>query len=55
MFAYMEELDGYRVLSHDYDINGELESESRLQAARKEKMDSTMFEPPAGYQQRTLQ
>jgi hypothetical protein len=55
MFAYMEELDGYPVLSHDYDINGELESESRLQAARKEKIDAAMFEPPAGYQQRTLQ
>jgi hypothetical protein len=55
MFAYMEELDGYPVLSHDYDINGELESESRLQAARKQKIEPAMFEPPAGYQQSTLQ
>jgi hypothetical protein len=55
MFAYMEELDGYPVLSHDYDVNGEIESESRLQAARKQKIGSSMFEPPVGYQQKTLQ
>lgn len=55
MFAYMEELGGYPVLSRDYDIDGRVESESRLQAARSEKISPTMFEPPPGYQQLELQ
>lgn len=55
MFTYMEELDGYPVLSHDFDESGEILSESRLKAARKQKIEATMFEPPSGYQQQSLQ
>jgi hypothetical protein len=55
MFTYMEELDGYPVLSHDYDFDGKVVSESRLKAARKEKIGAAMFEPPAGYLQQSLQ
>lgn len=55
MFAYMKELGGYPVLSRDYDINGRVESESRLQAARSEKISSALFEPPPGYQQLALE
>lgn len=55
MFAYMEELGGYPVLSRDYDTDGRLLSESRLQSARSEKISPSMFEPPPGYQQLDLQ
>ncbi len=55
MFAYMEELGGYPVLSRDYDLNGRIESESRLQAARSEEISASLFEPPPGYQQLELQ
>lgn len=55
MFAYMEELGGYPVLSRDYDVDGRMESESRLQAARSEKISPSMFEPPPAYQQLELQ
>ena len=55
MFAYMEELDGYPVLSRDYDASGKLESESRLTGARSEKIGSSLFEPPPTYQQLALQ
>lgn len=55
MFAYMEELNGYPVLSRDYDPDGSIVTESRLKAARKEKFGPAMFEPPAGYQQQSLQ
>jgi hypothetical protein len=54
MFAYMEELGGYPVLSRDYDVNGRLESESRLQAARSENISASLFDPPPGYQQLEL-
>jgi hypothetical protein len=54
MFAYMEELGGYPVLSRDYDSNGRLESESRLQAARSEKISAALFDPPPGYLQLEL-
>jgi hypothetical protein len=55
MFAYMEELGGYPVLSRDYDANGRVESESRLQAARSENISVSLFDPPPGYQQLELQ
>lgn len=55
MFAYMEELGGYPVLSRDYDVNGRLESESRLQSARSEEISASLFDPPTGYQQLEMQ
>ena len=55
MFGYMQELDGYPVLSRDYDATGEVESESRLTAARSEKIGDSFFDAPASYLQRPLQ
>jgi hypothetical protein len=55
MFDYMEELGGYPVLSHDYDLEGKLESESRLRAARSEKISPALFDPPPSYKQLELQ
>lgn len=55
MFAYMEELGGYPVLSRDYDASGRVESESRLEVARSEKINASLFDPPPGYQQLALQ
>jgi hypothetical protein len=55
MFAYMKKLNGYPVLSRDFDVDGNLENESRLTSARSEDIPSSMFEAPASYQQRALQ
>jgi hypothetical protein len=55
MFAYMKELDGYPVLAREYDVDGVLESESRLVAARNEPISPSVFEAPATYLQHPLQ
>ena len=56
LFAYMDELDGYPVLSRDYDAAGQLKMESRLKSAGKlEEVNPALFEPPNGYRQQSLQ
>lgn len=55
MFAYMEELHGYPVLSRDYDATGKLTMESRLQSAGHAEIPESLFEPPNGYTQQALQ
>lgn len=55
MFAYMRELEGYPVLSRDYDAAGELQTESRLRSAGHVDLSPELFEPPASYRQQALQ
>ena len=56
LFAYMEELGGYPVLSRDYDSEGRLQLESRLKSAGHVEINpAIMFKPPNGYQQGALQ
>jgi len=55
MFAYMRELEGYPVLSRDYDAAGELKTESRLRTAGHVDLNPELFEPPSAYRQQALQ
>ena len=54
LFGYMDELDGYPVLSRDYDSAGNIVYESRLMGSRHEDVDPDVFSRPAGYQERSL-
>jgi hypothetical protein len=54
LFQHMRELDGYPVLSREFDDEGRLESESRLKSARSSDIDAALFDPPQGYRQRDL-
>lgn len=55
MFGYMDELDGYPVLSRDFDAAGQLTMESRLQSSGHVEVNPLLFEPPHGYLQQSLQ
>lgn len=54
MFQHMRELDGYPVMSRDYDESGALRMETRLTSASREDVDPYMFNPPEGYQAQTM-
>lgn len=54
MFEHMQELDGYPVLSREFDEAGKLVSESILKAADSEDIDAAAFEPPADYRKKQL-
>jgi Domain of unknown function (DUF4412) len=54
LFRHMQELDGYPVLSREFDEDGSLESESRLKSAKSADIDPALFNPPQGYQQKDI-
>ena len=54
LFRHMKELEGYPVLSREFDDDGSLESESRLKSARSADIDQALFNPPQGYKQKDL-
>jgi hypothetical protein len=49
LFAHMRELDGYPVLSREFDDLSEVESESILKSAKTRTFDAAFFSPPEGY------
>ena len=51
LFAHLEELDGYPVLTREFDSGGEITSESVLKSAVTADLDPSLFEPPAGYRE----
>ncbi|MEX2494863.1 MAG: DUF4412 domain-containing protein [Woeseia sp.] len=54
MFRNMRELDGYPVVTREYDASGKLESESRLVSSSTEDLDADLFEPPQDYRRQKL-
>ena len=54
LFQHMRELDGYPVLTREFDDAGGLESESRLKSATTRDIDPSFFDPPQGYRQKDL-
>ena len=54
LFRHMRELEGYPVLSREFDETGRLESESRLKSAKSSDIDPSLFSPPQGYRQKDL-
>lgn len=54
IFAHMQELDGYPVLTRELDEAGEVASETVLQSANTRNLDASLFEPPADYAEMNL-
>ena len=54
LFGYMDELDGYPVLSRDYGDDGVAEFESRVISSKETDIDPAVFAMPEGYQQQSL-
>lgn len=51
LFAHMRELDGYPVVTREFDENGKVESETVLKSATSRDIDPGLFDPPAEYEQ----
>jgi hypothetical protein len=51
LFAHMRELDGYPVVTREFDENGKVESETVLQSATSKDIDPELFNPPPEYKQ----
>jgi hypothetical protein len=54
ILAHMQELDGYPVLTREFDDSGDLESETILTSATTEDLEPALFSPPAGYSEMNL-
>lgn len=54
VFAEMAEIDGFPVVTRDFDDDGSLDSETSLRSARRRTLDPDAFEPPAGYKRRSM-
>lgn len=54
VFEHMKELGGFPVVTRDFDENGDLEGESELRSARRQRLDPAAFEPPSGYKRREM-
>ncbi len=51
IFAHLKELDGYPVLTREFDRAGKVATESVLKSATAAELDASIFEPPAGYRE----
>ena len=54
IFGHLEELDGYPVLTREFDERGGVTSESVLESAVTENLEPSLFEPPAGYREMSV-
>lgn len=54
MFAYMDELGGFPVVTRELDHNGQLLTESTLRSSKRRSFEAADFEPPAGYKRQSL-
>lgn len=54
MFAQMKQLNGFPVVTKDFNDDGSLDSESSLRSAKRRKLDPAEFEPPAGYKRQQM-
>lgn len=54
MFAEMEEIEGFPVLTRQLAEDGSLERESTLRSAERRTIDPSEFEPPAGYKRQAM-
>ncbi len=54
MFVQLREIDGFPVVTREFDDDGSLESESTLRSSKRRTLDPADFEPPAGYKRRSM-
>jgi len=48
-FELLSDVDGFPVLTREFDDAGQVETETLLRSARQQTIDPAEFEPPAGY------
>ena len=53
-FAYLEELNGFPVMTRELDDDGSVEFQSTLVASKTASLPTTDFEPPKGYKRQEL-
>jgi hypothetical protein len=51
---YMRELNGFPVVTREFDENGSLEIESSLESASRQTLDPSTFEAPPGYNRQEM-
>lgn len=54
VLSQLDELDGFPVVTRDFDDTGSLETESSLRSSSRRTLDPAEFEPPAGYKRRSM-
>ncbi len=54
IFDYLDQLDGFPVITRSFDDDGELTGESTLRSTKRHVLDPDAFEPPSGYKQRHI-
>lgn len=54
MFAQMKEMEGFPVVTLDFNEDGSLERETVLKSATKRSLSAADFEPPKGYKRQTM-
>ena len=53
-FEHMKEINGYPVMTREYDAGGAVQNESQLLSARKATLDAADFEPPKKYKRKDI-
>ncbi|MDH3588503.1 MAG: DUF4412 domain-containing protein [Gammaproteobacteria bacterium] len=53
-FEYMKEINGFPVMTREFDDSGELRSEDILRSAEGRSIDPDDFEPPSGYKRQEM-
>ena len=53
-FEHLKDLEGFPVITRELADDGTIERESSLRSARRQKLDPTAFEPPAGYKRQEM-
>jgi hypothetical protein len=53
-FAHLKEMNGYPVMTREYNAGGAVENESTLKSARKATLDPADFEPPKQYKHKDM-
>ena len=53
-FRHMSEMNGFPVLTVEYDDDGQPEMETRLLSASEQTLPATAFEPPSGYTRQSI-
>lgn len=54
MFAFMDRMNGFPVVTREFSSQGELTDESVLRSVESRSLDPAEFEPPAGYKRQSI-
>jgi len=54
VFGHMSEMNGFPVVTKNFEHDGSLETESNLRSAKRQSIDPDAFEPPSGYKRRNM-